>query len=244
LRNGNTNNCPLEYYTNWKGVPELSKFHWNEIQEDRLTEKITRKMVWGKNVMLARVELAPNTVLPTHSHEAEQVSVIEKGAIVFFFPDREEMALDTGDMLLIEPHRPHGARAGSEGCVSIDIFSPIRKDFIEGTATYFSDSLQGPEQVSDDSRTEMAYRQVQEAILGKDIRVSLEELKCVPLRDVVKFAYDRECISMGQIKSILGIGREEARALIREWKNWDDHSEYSLRRKLERLIILPGESGG
>ena len=46
---------------------------------------------------------------------------------------------------------------------------------------------------------------------------------------------------MGQLREILGIDKTKARALLRQWKHGDDHSESSYKRKFERMIDLPDE---
>jgi len=58
---------------------------------------------------------------------------------------------------------------------------------------------------------------------------------------VARYAYERECLSLGRVREILGISKEQAKALLRQWKHGDDHSESSLRRKMERLIIISEE---
>jgi hypothetical protein len=46
---------------------------------------------------------------------------------------------------------------------------------------------------------------------------------------------------MGQLRRILGLNKDQAKGLLRQWKHGDDHSESSLRRKMERMIVLPSD---
>lgn len=66
-------------------------------------------------------------------------------------------------------------------------------------------------------------------------------MKELPLDLLARFAYERECLSMGQLRKILGLDKQQAKELLRQWKHGDDHSEASLRRKWERLVIVPGD---
>jgi hypothetical protein len=88
---------------------------------------------------------------------------------------------------------------------------------------------------------EEAYRALYSVLRAKGIKASLEDVQQMPLELVARFAYERECLSMGQIRRILGIDKEQAKTLIRQWKHGDDHSESSLKRKMERLVMLQGE---
>ena len=63
----------------------------------------------------------------------------------------------------------------------------------------------------------------------------------IPLDLLARYTYERQCITMGQLREILGIDKKQAKDLLREWKHGDDHSESSYRRKMERMIMLPSD---
>ena len=212
---------------------------WNEVSEEKLNENITRKMIWGDKVMVTRWELAPNTSLPIHDHVSEQVTMVISGSVTLLFPGEEGRTLRAGDMLIIPSSKPHGVKVGPEGCIVSDIFSPIREDFIHGVASYIKS---GPEQDSAGAgvdRTE-AYRELHGFLVAAGVNIGLDDLKEIPLELVARYVYERECISLGQLRTILGLNKDEAKGLLRQWKHGDDHSESSYRRKLERMIVLPG----
>ncbi len=48
----------------------------------------------------------------------------------------EEVTVKAGEFVVIPPNVPHKAEA-LEYTVDIDIFSPIRQDWLDGTDTYF-----------------------------------------------------------------------------------------------------------
>ena len=72
--------------------------------------------------------------MPMHHHENEQVTVVESGSLLFFFPDREQV-VKAGDILPIPPNLPHKVEA-LEDSVATDLFSPVREDWVRGDDAY------------------------------------------------------------------------------------------------------------
>lgn len=222
----------------------MGKIRWNEVPEDRLNEQITRKMFWGDNVMVTSWELAPDVAMPVHQHESEQVTMVQEGSLTLIFPGEEEVLLEAGDMLVIKSSRPHGVKVGSHGSRVIDLFSPIRKDFLEKSEAYLSRSSEASEDataLTDPEQEKKAYAKLQGHLAAVGIRVDLEKLEQVPLEILARYCYEKECITMGQLRTILGLDKTQAKSLLRQWKHGDDHSEASLKRKMERMIVLPSE---
>ncbi|MDD3472014.1 MAG: cupin domain-containing protein [Syntrophaceae bacterium] len=209
---------------------------WKNIEPEQLNENTSRKMVWGENVMAVLIELAPNSKVPLHDHVSEQMTMVQKGKLYLCFPGQDDVELNHGDVLIIPPSQPHSAKSGPEGCVVMDVFSPIRQDFIEGSASYFSDDHPDKPKVSLDP-----YRALRGYLAGVGIDVPIDTLRQTPLDILARYVYEKECITMGQLREVLGIDKKQAKDLLRKWKHGDDHSESSYRRKLERLIVLPNE---
>jgi quercetin dioxygenase-like cupin family protein len=86
-------------------------------------------MVWGEQVMVCRLCFAPHTVTAVHTHPHEQITLVERGRVVFHIEGQERLA-SAGDVLHFPPHVQHGATMLEEEVVLIDIFSPIREDFL------------------------------------------------------------------------------------------------------------------
>jgi quercetin dioxygenase-like cupin family protein len=209
---------------------------WKDLEDQRVNENITRKMFWGDHVMVTRWELAPNTLLPLHDHVSEQVTMVIEGSITLSFPGEKDCTLTIGDMIVIPSSKPHSAKAGPEGAIVSDIFSPIRTDLIQ--------SSQDKKQPGDDNRERKideakAYGELHGFLVATGVKIGLDDLQQIPLELVARYVYERECISLGQLRTILGLDKSEAKDLLRQWKHGDDHSESSYRRKLERMIVLP-----
>jgi quercetin dioxygenase-like cupin family protein len=110
---------------------------WDRIPVEKVTEEISRQLLTGRNEMLARVLLKKGAVVPQHSHVSEQITYIVEGALrLWIGSPEEEVTVRAGEFVLIPPDVPHRALA-LEDTVDIDVFSPIRQDWLDGTDTYF-----------------------------------------------------------------------------------------------------------
>lgn len=218
---------------------------WDVIEEDRIGSNVTRKMLWGENIMAVRWELAPDTTLPLHDHVSEQMTIVERGSVTLSFPGVKDVTLREGQMLVIPPSVPHAVMVGPEGCTVLDLFSPIRQDFIEARSAQVPqhEKVQPSaewERTAEELEREK-YVRLQGFLASAGIEIPMEQLVEVPLEILARYVYDRECITMGQIRDVLGIDKKQAKELLRQWKHGDDHSESSLRRKMERLVVFPWE---
>jgi quercetin dioxygenase-like cupin family protein len=102
---------------------------WSKIAVEHPAEGIQRQMVVGENVMICRFTFAPFTVTPEHTHHHEQMTLVMKGKVQFFISG-EERIVSAGDVLHFPSNNRHGATMLDEEVVLIDIFSPIREDFL------------------------------------------------------------------------------------------------------------------
>lgn len=99
-----------------------------DIAPIQVWDGIRARRVQGEQVTLAIVELDPGAVAPEHRHPNEQNGMVISGTMTFRISD-EERELGPGGTWCILAGVPHSARAGSEGAVVIDVFSPIRADW-------------------------------------------------------------------------------------------------------------------
>jgi len=102
---------------------------WTKIPTESPAPGIKRQMVIGQNVMMCRFTFDPFLVTPEHTHPHEQMTLVVKGRVRFFI-DGVENIVAAGDVLHFPPHNRHGATMMDEEVVLIDIFSPIREDFL------------------------------------------------------------------------------------------------------------------
>jgi len=103
--------------------------NWSTIPVEHPSEGIERQMVVGEQMMICRFRFAPFLVTPEHTHPHEQMSLVISGRIRFFVAGKERMA-SPGDVLHFPPNCLHGATMMDEEVVLIDIFTPVRDDFL------------------------------------------------------------------------------------------------------------------
>jgi len=121
-----------------KSSPRVRHFNWEDIPKERVTDMISRRLITGDGMMLAHVYLAKDALVPQHSHHNEQLTYILEGALKFWIgADRaEEVIVRAGEVLHIPSNVPHEAIA-LEDTLDVDIFSPPRQDWLDGTDSYF-----------------------------------------------------------------------------------------------------------
>ena len=113
---------------------------WDEIALEKVTEMISRKIVTGEREMLAQIYLKRGCLVPMHSHESEQMTYVLQGALKFLIGG-EEITVREGEVLHIPSWVEHQAEA-LEDTFELDIFSPIRQDWLDHTDDYLRDSGQ------------------------------------------------------------------------------------------------------
>src|SRR5437763_6107025 len=114
----------------------VTHYCWKEIEEEPLSDVLTRKLITGDRMMLSHVYLRKGCIVPQHSHENEQLTYILKGALRFWIgPDEEEVMVRAGEVLVIPSNVLHKAEA-LEDTLDVDIFSPPRQDWLDKTDDY------------------------------------------------------------------------------------------------------------
>jgi quercetin dioxygenase-like cupin family protein len=111
---------------------------WEDVEREQVTDAISRRLVWGERMMIAQVVLEEGSVVPKHAHENEQITYILEGALRFWIGEdgEEELVVRAGELLYIPSNVPHKAEA-LEDTLDVDVFSPPRQDWLDGTDTYF-----------------------------------------------------------------------------------------------------------
>src|SRR5580692_11851546 len=113
---------PVEYFT-WESVPL-----------EVMSDMISRKVISGDKAMVSQVFLKKGAVVPEHQHESEQITYILDGALKFQLEGRE-VIVHKGEVLRIPSYVPHRAVA-LEDTLDLDVFSPIRQDWLAKDDAY------------------------------------------------------------------------------------------------------------
>jgi quercetin dioxygenase-like cupin family protein len=112
----------------------MEHYVWDKMEKEVLSSTIARKIISGEKAMVAQVFLAKGAVVPEHKHESEQITYILSGALKFQI-DGKEIVVAAGEVLRIPSYMPHAAVA-LEDTLDLDIFSPIRQDWLSKDDAY------------------------------------------------------------------------------------------------------------
>jgi quercetin dioxygenase-like cupin family protein len=102
----------------------------SSLDVQRIWDGVHGRVVHGGRITLGVIELDPESHVPEHRHENEQLGVCLSGALVFRVGD-ETRELGVGDTWSIPGNVPHEVHVGPEGAVVIDVFVPPRDDWRE-----------------------------------------------------------------------------------------------------------------
>ena len=91
-----------------------------------------KKLVNGDKTLLTEFRLRQGAILPRHSHPHEQTAYLGKGRIRLSIGG-EECQAQAGDSWSIPGGVEHGADI-LEDSVAIEVFSPVRDDYLPGRA--------------------------------------------------------------------------------------------------------------
>ncbi|MEL6918630.1 MAG: cupin domain-containing protein [Bacteroidota bacterium] len=92
-------------------------------------EGVKRKIMgYDDKIMLVKVHFSEGGIGYKHEHYHSQVTYIESGEFEFSIGEQTKL-VKGGDTVYIPPHTLHGAICIKEG-ILIDVFSPIREDFM------------------------------------------------------------------------------------------------------------------
>jgi quercetin dioxygenase-like cupin family protein len=112
----------------------MEHYDWEKVDKEVLNTRMWRKVIAGDKAMVAQVFLAKGAAVPEHHHESEQLTYILEGALEFQLEGRT-VTVSAGQVLRIPSNVPHSAVA-LEDTLDLDIFSPIRKDWLTGQDDY------------------------------------------------------------------------------------------------------------
>jgi quercetin dioxygenase-like cupin family protein len=112
----------------------MQDFDWSCLPQEQLNEKFSRKFIHGEKIMVAQLFLKKGCVVPEHSHESEQMTLVVTGSLRFQFGTEENIVRSNQAMNI--PSRVKHAVIALEDTLVYDIFSPIRHDWLAGDDAY------------------------------------------------------------------------------------------------------------
>ena len=104
---------------------ENSSVSW----EDTAPGMKRKIMAYDERLMLVRVAFEKGGVGSVHSHPHTQITQVESGVFEVEISGQKKR-LGAGDVFYVPPHAQHGAVCLEAG-VLVDVFSPMREDFLQ-----------------------------------------------------------------------------------------------------------------
>ncbi|HSL85514.1 MAG TPA: cupin domain-containing protein [Bacteroidales bacterium] len=101
-----------------------------EVEAVNCGSGVYRKILaYNEEMMMCEIEFKKGAVGASHAHPHLQTTYVLDGAFEFTIGE-ETRVVRKGDSLLIPPDIEHGTTALEDGML-IDVFSPMREDFLE-----------------------------------------------------------------------------------------------------------------
>jgi len=106
--------------------PAATHATWSDVTIEHVFPGITRQTVQAANQTLIRYVYSPDSVFPEHHHPEEQVTCVLSGQIEFTV-EGKRVLLGPGEVAVIPPNIPHGAKVIGEITVeTLNTLSPRR----------------------------------------------------------------------------------------------------------------------
>jgi len=119
----------------------VSKLNWDAIPAETVNPSMSRQIVSGDKLMIARIRFKDGFIVPLHSHVHEQITQAISGKMRFWFGENKEqtMLLEPGDVVVIPSNLPHEALMIGD-VEEVDTWAPPRQDWLDKTDAYLRES--------------------------------------------------------------------------------------------------------
>lgn len=95
----------------------------------QILDKIQLKtLVHGEKTLMAEFRIGKGAILPRHKHPHEQIGYLVSGRLELTIGD-ETRTVGPGDSWCVAGHVAHQA-AALEDSVAVEVFSPVREDYL------------------------------------------------------------------------------------------------------------------
>ena len=105
-------------------------YNWNDLPKEIVRQGIERCGFRGENVVAVMNWVEPNITVNPHSHDFEQLVFCIQGKFNYHLGDKVHL-MTPGSMLRVPAHTVHYVEPlGDEVALNLDVFSPIRSDYL------------------------------------------------------------------------------------------------------------------
>lgn len=103
-------------------------YETSEVKRREMAPGVNLRTMWGDKIMMSLVEIAPEAVVPSHTHPHEQAGMVVSGEFEFTIGG-ETKTVKQGDAYVIPGGVEHGVVGSAGWSLALDIFSPPRDDY-------------------------------------------------------------------------------------------------------------------
>jgi quercetin dioxygenase-like cupin family protein len=113
----------------------MDAMRWRAEPVEQLSPTIGRRVLNTESMTIAWITLAKGALVPRHEHPNEQIATILEGRLRFLIGDTDELIASAGESVPLAANVPHEVEA-LEDTVVLDVFSPVREDWLRGDDAY------------------------------------------------------------------------------------------------------------
>jgi quercetin dioxygenase-like cupin family protein len=108
--------------------PQFVRF--DDVRSFVLAEGVTGRPLFGSGAMLNLIEFEPGAEVPLHSHPHEQLGLVLRGMQALVV-DGTAHELGPLEGYVLPGGVEHSAYCGPDGALVLDVFQPVREDYLE-----------------------------------------------------------------------------------------------------------------
>lgn len=105
-------------------------YDFYDIQLTQLTEGVFSRLVSAGDIQLSLVSADPNAESQAHIHPEEQITLLLRGSLTEMVLDKK-LDLEPKDIAFVPGNVVHSGIAGDTGYDALDIFQPVREDYMK-----------------------------------------------------------------------------------------------------------------
>ena len=104
--------------------------HFDEVRMFELADGVTARPLFGEGAMLNLIQFEVGATVALHSHEHEQLGVVLRGMQALVV-DGVPHELGPMEGYVMPGGVEHSAYCGPDGALVLDVFQPVREDYLE-----------------------------------------------------------------------------------------------------------------
>ena len=102
---------------------------YRDIPPVELVPNIKAHILSSERMTAIFTVMPPNSMVPKHQHEHEQIMVIAEGECNQI-ADGKLYHLKEGDVIIYASNQEHGTYVSDKGCRTIEFFAPVRQEYM------------------------------------------------------------------------------------------------------------------